>query len=260
MPKIKFLFSIFLVFSFLFLFSGTIGAQSDITNIAFSVSIKDENVQNGDIICSDTEGYILCKTEYNSSIYGVVDDTPSLSVEVGDIQNSHLVVSKGQIAVRVSSANGDIKVGDFITTSTQAGVGELATKTGFVIGTALEEYTSADKNAVGQIKISLNIHPRVDIIGGNARENLLDLLRSGLAGLGVNPIAALRYLAASVMVIVSFVIGFLYFGRIAKAAIEAIGRNPLASIRIQASMLVTVLIMLAVFFVGLATAYLILAL
>lgn len=259
MPKIKFLFSIFLAFSFLFLVSGTIGAQSDITNIAFSVSIKDQNVQNGDIICSDTDGYTLCKTEYNSSIYGVVNDTPSLSIEVGNIQNSHLVVSKGEIAVRVSSVNGDIKVGDFITTSTQAGVGELATKTGFVIGTALEEYTSADKNAVGQIRISLNIHPRVDIIG-NTRENLLDLLRSGLAGLGVNPIAALRYLAASVMVIVSFVIGFLYFGRIAKAAIEAIGRNPLASIRIQASMLVTVLIMLVVFFVGLATAYLILAL
>src|SRR5258708_31949825 len=47
---------------------------------------------------------------------------------------------------------------------------ELAVKTGFVIGTALADYSSNDKTAVGVIKVSINIHPRIDILG-TTKEN-----------------------------------------------------------------------------------------
>ena len=224
--------NLFLIFS-----QSTIGAQTQsLTGLGISVSVNNQNALNGDIICSDAKGYGLCQNEYDSSIYGVIDDNPTTAIEVGNLQNSHLVLSRGEINVRVTSVNGNIKTGDFVTSSKTSGVGELATKTGYVIGTALSAYSSNDKTAVGTIKVSINIHPRTDI-AGTTRGNLIDLLRNGLAGLGVSPLSALRYILASIMVLISFGIGFIYFGRIAITGVEAIGRNPLAGIRIQTSVI-----------------------
>lgn len=235
-----------------------IGAQQDLTGLAISVSIKDTNVSNGDIICSGKDSFSLCKTEYDSSMYGVIDDGASLDVSVGGLNNPHLVVPFGQANVKVSSNNGNIKTGDYITTSKTAGVGELAAKTGYVLGTAMEDYSSTDTNAVGSIKVSLNPHAQVNATS-TARQNIIDILRSGLSGLGVDPISALRYVLASGMVLASFAIGFIYFGRIAKSGVEAIGRNPLAGVRIQASVIINVAVLLAVVAAGLLVAYLILA-
>jgi F0F1-type ATP synthase membrane subunit c/vacuolar-type H+-ATPase subunit K len=248
------------VFALIFIASNLniIGAQTTtLTDIGISIPVVDQNVTNGDIICSDTKGYELCRSEYDSSIYGIVNGSAAAVLSIPNLPNSKVVVSKGETAVRVSSINGNIKKGDLLTTSKTAGVAELANKTGYVIGTALADYSSADKTAVSLINISLNIHASTD--ASNTKENLVDVLRSGLSGLGSNPIAALRYILAAAMVVTSFTIGFIYFGRIAKSGVEAIGRNPLAGIRIQTSVLFNVLIMTAIIFVGLAVAYLILA-
>jgi hypothetical protein len=259
MNKKLLIFSFFLLILFA-VYTPTIGAQTpDFSDIGLSISVSDTNVQNGDLICSGSEGYKLCTNEYDSSIYGVVNNNPSVGIQITDLENSHTVVSKGQTTVRVSSINGNIKVGDFLTSSKTPGVAELAVNNGYVIGTALQSYNSDDKNAVGNIQISLNIHPRTDSLQ-STRENLLDILRNGLSGLSLSPIAALRYVLAALIVIVSFVIGFIYFGRIAITGIEAIGRNPLAIGRIQFSVILNILIMLGVVLGGLGVAYLILAL
>lgn len=265
MRKIK---KIFLVLNFVFLIINfkllilnyfVIGAQTNFTDLGITISVNDSNVQNGDIICSDSRGYNLCKKEYDSSIYGIVNNTPSTSIETPNLNNSQIVVSKGEITVQVSSLNGNIKIGDFITSSKKAGIAELAIKEGYVIGTALENYSSSDKNATGQIKVSLNIHPN-STTATNVRQNLIDLLRSGLSGLGVDPISALRYILASTVVIASLVTGFIYFGRIAKTGVEAIGRNPLAGGRIETGVVINISIMLIIVGGGLGVAYLILAL
>lgn len=233
-------------------------AQTNLTGLGIAVSIKDQNAQNGDIICSTKDGYALCSGEYDSSVYGVINDSPSLDVTLGNLTNGHKVISKGETTVRVSSINGNIKTGDFITTSKTPGVGELVTKTGYVVGRALADYSSGDKNAVGQIAVALDPHAQISA-ASTARQNIIEILRNGLTGLGVDPISALRYVLASAMVLVSFAIGFIYFGRIAKSGVEAIGRNPLAGVRIQASVVVNILVLLAVVAAGLIVAYLILA-
>src|SRR5581483_4842577 len=158
----------------------------------------------------------------------------------------------------VTTTNGDIKAGDDLTSSKIPGVAMRADKNGYVIGTALADYSNPDKGAVGTIRVALNIHPRINVTTG--RQNILEMLRSGLSGLGVDPVSALRYVLASGMVLVSFAIGFIYFGRIAKSGVEAIGRNPLAGVRIQASVFLNVSILLGVVVAGLVVAYLILAL
>jgi F0F1-type ATP synthase membrane subunit c/vacuolar-type H+-ATPase subunit K len=257
MRKLKIFFAIF---SLVFIMGkiNIIGAQTTtLTDMGISIPVVDQNVTNGDIICSDSKGYELCRNEYDSSIYGIVNSSAAAVLSIPNLPNSEVVVSKGETAVRVSSVNGNIKKGDLLTTSKIAGVAELASKTGYVIGTALADYSSADKTAVSLINISLNIHASTD--ASNTRENLVDVLRSGLSGLGSNPIAALRYILAAAMVVTSFTIGFIYFGRIAKSGVEAIGRNPLAGTRIETSVFINVIIMAVVILVGLAVAYLILA-
>ncbi len=236
---------------------SSLQAQTNLTDIGISVSVNDTNVQNGDVICLDQDGYKLCKTEYDSSMYGIVNNNPIAAIEVDNTNNKQILISRGETNVRVSSVNGNIKKGDFLTSSKTPGVAELALKTGYIIGTAIEDYSASDKNAVGIIKTSLSIHPRTNV--STARQNIIEVLRSGLSGLGVDPISALRYLLASAMVLTSFAIGFIYFGRIAKSGVEAIGRNPLAGIRIQTSVIINVAILLGILATGLGVAYLILA-
>lgn len=264
MQKRRFLVNIFcvmLLFLTIDLLSSNnfiIGAQSNFSDMGFTVPLQDTNASDGDIVCLGSSGYFLCKTEYDSSVYGVIDSSASANIQIS-ANNAQVVVTRGEVPVKVSSVNGNVKKGDFITTSKTTGVGELSTNTGYVVGTALEDYSSSDKTAVGTILVALNIH--ANTTGTlNTRENLIDVLRSGLAGLGSNPIAALRYLLASVIVIISISIGFIYFGRIAKTGVEAIGRNPLAGIRIQTSVFLNILVMIAVIGAGLIIAYLVLAL
>jgi len=60
--------------------------------------------------------------------------------------------------------------------------------------------------------------------------------------------------------ITSFILGFVYFGRVARSGVEAIGRNPLASRIIQFNMLLHIVMSMVIVLIGLAIAYLILIL
>jgi F0F1-type ATP synthase membrane subunit c/vacuolar-type H+-ATPase subunit K len=70
----------------------------------------------------------------------------------------------------------------------------------------------------------------------------------------------LRYLTAALMVILGFVLGFVYFGRIAKAGVEAIGRNPLSSKTIEFGLILHILLTIVIVGAGLGIGYLILTL
>lgn len=230
-------------------------AQTELPGVALSVSIPNEDVQNGDIICSEGGSFDLCDEPFASSIFGVVSDNPAASLEIEDLENSQLVVSTGTSQVRVSNANGDIEVGDFITSSATAGVGQRADRSGVVVGTAMQEYSAGDP---GLILVSLNTRPtniQTEVSG-----NLIETLRQGLAATILTPLDALRYVLASMIVILSFVLGFIYFGRVAKTGVEAIGRNPLAGRAIQFSVLLHILLTMAIAGAGIGIAYLILTL
>src|SRR5260370_28390195 len=79
-----------------------IGAQTpSTTDLGIQVSINDSNVQNGDIICSGAKGYTLCNIEYDTSIYGIVDNNPSAAITIGNLTNPQIVVTKGETTARV---------------------------------------------------------------------------------------------------------------------------------------------------------------
>ena len=65
---------------------------------------------------------------------------------------------------------------------------------------------------------------------------------------------------AAFVTVLSFILGFVYFGRFAKTGIEAIGRNPLARFQIQTTVIINLLLMAGIFVVGLALSYFVLVL
>ncbi len=236
---------------------GVAKAQDISPGIAVSIEVNGQ-AEKGDIICSSTDGFKLCEAPYDTAIYGVITDNPAASINVEDQTNPVLLQSSGLAKVKVTTAKGPIKKGSLITSSENKGAGELADKSGYVVGTALESFESGDPDEVGLILTLINIHPAAGLSG--ARTNLVQVLRQGLGAPLFDPLDSLRYVLAAAILLASFILGFVYFGRVASLGVEAIGRNPLASRKIQLTVLLHVLITIVIVVTGLVLAYLVLIL
>lgn len=248
--------SIFLVFIFVFAFTADTFAQGiGSTGLAVEVPLSEQDVPDGSIICQTNDGFVMCPDEYHSGLFAIVADDPALSIRDQDLENTRLTVNGGNTLVRVSAQSGAIAAGDFITSSTVAGVGMKADRNGFVIGQALEPFDSANPDDEGLVLVALNIHPTLAITSTQA--DLLDALRRGLSFSFVSPLASLRFIIALIVIIITFAFGLFYFGRQARAGVEAIARNPMARRTIQVSVFVNVLLGLVVILGGLFLAALI---
>lgn len=238
----------------------TIGAQPSSSGLAISLPIKSEGVEDGHIICGKEEGFVLCNLPYDTQMYGVISDNPAVALEApgteGDI--TRLVLQDGTAQVKVSGIGGSIQEGDFVTTSDVPGVGQLAERNGYVLGAALESFEPENEEDTALILIALNMHPATGLSG--ARSDLLQAIRQGAAAPLFEPLSALRYILAAAMILIAFSLGFIYFGRVAKTGIEAMGRNPMASRMIQMAVLFNIVITIVIVLIGLAIAYLILIL
>ncbi len=233
-------------------------AQVSSSGIAITIPIDETNLNDGDVICSYEEGYKPCNSEYDPAIFAVYTENPSASIEDRDIENGKFVITSGVTKVRVSNANGDIKAGNFVTSSENAGVAMLAIRNGYVIGTALEDYSPQNSSDVGQIVVSISVHPAASLTG--PQSNLLQFIRQGLTVPIFEPLESFRYILAIIIVLLSFALGMIYFGRVAKAGVEAVGRNPLAHKVIQFNVIMNIILTIVIILVGLGIAYLILIL
>lgn len=247
------------------LLPSVILGQATSSGIAVSVPVDSDNVVNGHVICSPERqseegrgGFVLCENEFDPALYGVVSDTPAAAFEAEGEKPTRLVQSFGNVQVKVSSINGNIAEGNPVTSSTMPGVAQKADRNGYVLGTALEKWESDNPDETGLILMSLNIHAASGLSG--ARSDLLQALRQGVTAPIFEPLSSLRYILAAAMILVSFSLGFIYFGRVAKTGIEAMGRNPMAGRMIQLSVLFNIIITVIIVLIGLAIAYLILIL
>ncbi len=250
--------TLIIAFITIFTFYSTSNAQVTSSGIGISIPLTENGVLNGDLICSYTEGNQRCKTEYDTSIFGVISDMPAVSITDSELQNSRQIITSGITSVRVSSKNGNISVGDFITSSETPGVSQKASKNGYVVGSAIEAYESTSPENVGTIQVIVNVHPESSLTG--SRGNLLQFIRQGLSVPIFDPVESLRYLLAVAIVLISFTLGMVYFGRASRAGIEAIGRNPLAKSVIQFTVIMNIVLTIVIVLVGLGIACLILVL
>lgn len=238
----------------LFLIITTNAVAQDLSSgLALEIPIEGEAVA-GDILCSSETSFSKCAKEYHSSMYGVVVDSSPLELRDSELENSKLVITAGIATVRVSSTNGEIKKGNLLTSSNIEGVAQLATKNGYVLGSALEDYSGSE---IGQIQAVVNINLS-SAMSKSGSSNLIQFIREGLTVPIFEPLESFRYLLASIMIIVAFGLGLAYFGKSSKAGIEAIGRNPLAKSTIQFTTVLNVLLTIVIVAVGLGIAYFIL--
>lgn len=241
-----------------FVFAKSTSAQVDSSGIAIAVPVADDAANDGDLICAEENIFTRCTNPYSPDIYGVVASNTSTVIEDDEIENALPILKDGIASIKVSSVNGNIETGDFVTSSSIAGVAQLADTNGQVLGMALEDYSSDNTEEIGTIQIAMDIHVATGLSG--ARTNLFRILREGVEATYLTPIEALRYLLAVIIILIAFTLGLVYFGRVSQTGVEAIGRNPLAKRMIQFNVVLHIMLTLVIVLAGLAIAYLILAL
>lgn len=249
------------LFTFLGLKDFVYAQIGDSSGVAVYVPVKDEKAEEGDVISLSKDGYILGKEAYDPNIFGVVVKNPAVAFE-SDLPGSKPVVAQGKVIMKVSTANGAIKNGDLLTTSKYPGVGQKATQMGFVVATALESYNAASPEKVGKILVVLNVGLR----NASAETGSLSSKFSNLTHIIemirepelIPPQLMLRLVFAGLMVLISFMVGVGYFGKISGMGIEALGRNPLARATIIFGIAINMFLAFGIISIGMAVGYFIL--
>ena len=236
------------------------GVSEDATlGVARIVETKVKDVKNGSILSStETEGPVLSDTPYDPQVMGVVSQDAAIVLNSAGVENGVPLISVGSVYILVSTKDGTIKKGDLITTSTIPGVGAKALKAGYVLGTALEDYTNSDPKAIGLIAINLDLHyfnSKPTFAG-----TLSDIFKIALLPTKESPSPFFKYVVAAFVALGSFVLGFMSFGRTAAKGIEALGRNPAASKIIHLGIIFNVIIVIAIVTAGLTVSFFIIRL
>ena len=236
-------------------FTTHVSAQIS-SGIATYVQINDSGVKEGDLIKLTPEGYKKTSVAYESSIFGVITDKPSVSFENTAVENGRPVTSSGKVYVNVTAHNGPIKKGDVLTTSPTAGYAQKATENGYVIGTAAEDFNASKNSDTGKILVVLNITYNSSV--APKTNNIFRLFTLAADAPYLSPLNTLRYVFAAIMVILSFIIAVYFFGKVSTKGVEAIGRNPLASNMIMLSVVMNLFLAGIVIALGVGVAYIIL--
>ena len=119
---------------------------ADIAEVYYS---DDNSVSEWDIISLNGNGVSQVSKSsqpYDSKALGIVSTKPWLVIGEADGAGKPVIVGlSGRVPVKVSTKNGDIQPGDYITTSDIPGVGMKATEAGRVIGKALTGLSGTDE-------------------------------------------------------------------------------------------------------------------
>ncbi len=221
---------------------------------------SEEEVSEGDIISIQNNEYKKSSREYDPNVIGVVVDKPAVAINFKEGQNLKAVLDRGDALVKVSTKNGDIEVGTLLTTSDIPGVAVKALAPGFIVGIAQEPYKGTD---IG--KIAITIQPHYSYSGnstetGKFKTSIADIFTLSTLATYQSPSEVIKYSLAGIIILISFLVGFLTFGRVAANGIQAIGRNPLASKMIGISIILNVVVTVVIILAGLALSYFIISL
>ena len=211
-----------------------VAAELQSGQIANNVEVADSEASGGDILSKGSEGLVRSEAAYDPNLFGVVVENPSIVLNQ-ETSVSLPVISYGESLVNVSNQNGDIKRGDFISSSSKAGVGQKATESGFVLGKALEDLEGSS----GQISVFVNIQYRT-VEGKPSFGRLFTFLSTSMQKPENFP-EVLRYLFALLVGGGAFFFGFFFFARSLRTGVEAVGRNPMAKTSIQLAMFVNLI-------------------
>jgi len=120
------------------------------------VYVSTENLEAGDVVSIDQDQKARVKksrSAYEKQTIGVVSTQPGIILQDGPAQeSSYPIALAGQVPVKVSTESGEIKAGDYLTSSSLPGIAMKATKPGPVIGKALEDFPANSANTSDGVK------------------------------------------------------------------------------------------------------------
>lgn len=221
--------------------------------------ITGDGVENGDII-SFNRGlniYQQSETDEDERIFGVVNEEPVIVFRVTG--NDFPIIQNGEVMVNVTTLNGDISIGDEITTSLISGKGKkFSGGKGFVLGTALEPLNNelSDNTIIydgkeivtGKILVLLSIGPSVDAVSESLISSTIFLKNEGEVETGIE--TAFRYMTAAIFTVGTLIIVFKTFGPNMGKGIVSVGRNPLAKNSIQAMVIFNFVLIISISLIG----------
>ncbi len=264
--------SIVLFLLVLFSQEALISAQS------ISQGYKTDSVlQRGTIVslqADDTSRVSAANYENADRLHGVVIGANDAPVTLSDDLEKTFVATVGRYEVLVSTENGVIQPGDFLTVSSFSGI---AAKAGvldrFTIGKAIVGFngdgaisTSTLTDSVGSTRDVSVGRVLVDIsVGANpllqpAESTLPGFLKKAteaIAGKAVSPVRV--YVSIIIVVAAAGIAGSLLYSGI-RSSVISIGRNPLSKKSISKSLTQIILTSVIIFLIGLFGVYLLLRL
>lgn len=231
--------------------------------------IADKDAVDGDLIKASDQGLIRPNIGFDNKIFGIIQDNPLLVYRTPT--QGKPIVRSGMAQVNVTTLNGPIKYGDYITSSSVPGKGQKALESGYTVGMALGAFTGegapqidipGGKVALGKIPIAVRVeyteltNPRFagrlfGFIGTSLLENVSDPKQLG---------TVVRFIAAGLVILLSFTFGFLTFSRSIAKSIEALGRNPLAKATIQMTIVINIALLVVTAIIGIVASILIIRL
>ena len=264
---------LFVLFVFLYPIPSTltaVHAQTPGLEATSAYEIADTNAVESDILIANDKGLVRADRSFDNKMFGVIVDQPILVYRNKGIKGKP-VVRSGVATVNVTTLNGPIKYGDYVTSSSIQGKGQKASDSGYVLGVALGTFdgTGAEqvdgpngRVALGKITIAIRVeyaeltNPRFagrlfGFVGSSFLENVNDPKKIG---------NVIRYIAAGLIVLLAFTFGFLTFSRSIAKSIEALGRNPLAKSTIQVTMIINIALLVVTGIVGIVASILIIKL
>lgn len=223
-----------------------------------SYQISDQQAVVGDIMTTSSTGLVRSVNDYDMHIFGVLTDTAIVLIKSAD-PTFKPIAQAGTALVNVTDANGEIKKGDYVTTSAKnPGKGQKATISGYVVGVALADLSGNQGTVLVAVKPEY-----AEISNARTLSRLLNYFTAGLfknvSDQGQFPMV-MRYIIAGLIMMTTAAISFFTFSRSVPKAIEAIGRNPLAKSSIMISLALSIGLVIVTLAIGLVASVVILKL
>ena len=114
---------------------------------------KDFSLDVGEILMVDPviAGHVSRATGSTSPLLGIVSTKPGVlignNIDIATSSKKIPVALSGRVPVKVNLDGGDIKIGDYVTLSSVAGIGMKATTSGQTVGIALEAFLGSTSDA-----------------------------------------------------------------------------------------------------------------
>ncbi len=237
---------------FFYLLGPPVHAQNPF-GIATNVPIDNPRVQDGYIVVAKNNTFTLSNEAYQTEMIGVINQQSAIEIRFKNQTNTYPVVTSGQAYMMVSVSNGEIRKGDYITSSPIEGIGMKATVPGQVIGIALEDMTATNENKVDKLRVAIQsdyfMNPLFQVgPQSSVKVNFNKLFAPQ------NEQMVIRYMVGGGIFLTSLIFCLFYFGRLSLKGVEALGRNPLASSKIQIGIVLNVIMGIAICFVAFGAA------